>query len=91
MFCNTDAYHIEYIRPSDLAGRVQMKGRGGTRLQPGVDYLEKTLEFPANDATLTITAGEIEQDLKIKYEHAFLFLKVKDYLSDREGKFFAMI
>lgn len=44
----------------DIAGRVEVTGRGGTILQPGVDALEKANNFPVTDPLLIITDGYIE-------------------------------
>ena len=72
VFCDADAYDIGYVTPEDIAGRVKVEGRGGTVLQPAVDLLEGTKDFPKNAPILIITDGYIEEDLKVKREHAFL-------------------
>ena len=41
-------------------------------LQPGVDCLEQANDFPKDGPILIITDGEIENDLKVRREHAFL-------------------
>ncbi|MBP3761254.1 MAG: hypothetical protein J6I55_07275 [Ruminococcus sp.] len=72
VFCDAQAYDIGYIAPEDIAGRVMVKGRGGTILQPAVDLIENAKDFPKNGPVLIITDAGIEQDLKVHYEHAFL-------------------
>lgn len=72
VFCDADAYDIGYVSPDDIAGRVAVKGRGGTVLQPAVDLLENAKDFPKNAPLLIITDGYIEDDLTVKREHAFL-------------------
>ncbi len=37
IFCDADSYDAGYISPEDIAGRVSVKGRGGTQLQPGIN------------------------------------------------------
>mgnify|MGYP000193891040 FL=1 len=64
--------YLKYLAPEDIAGRVKVTGRGGTILQPGVDCLEQANDFPKDGPILIITDGEIENDLKIRREHAFL-------------------
>ena len=64
--------YIKYLAPEDIAGRVKVTGRGGTILQPGVDCLEQANDFPKDGPILIITDGEIENDLKVRREHAFL-------------------
>lgn len=72
VFCDANAYDIGYVAPEDIAGRVIVKGRGGTVLQPAVDLLEKAKDFPKNAPILIITDAEIENNLKVHHEHAFL-------------------
>lgn len=72
VFCDAQAYDIGYVAPEDIAGRVMVKGRGGTILQPAVDLLENAKDFPKNGPILIITDAGIEHDLKIHHEHAFL-------------------
>ena len=64
--------YLKYLAPEDIAGRVKVTGRGGTILQPGVDCLEQANDFPKDGPILIITDGEIENDLKVRREHAFL-------------------
>ena len=72
VFCDADAYDAGYVAPEDIAGRVMVKGRGGTALQPAVDLLEHAKDFPKNGPILIITDAGIEPDLHIHHEHAFL-------------------
>lgn len=72
VFCDADAYDIGYVAPEDIAGRVEVIGRGGTVLQPAVDLLENAKDFPKDAPILIITDGYIESDLRISHEHAFL-------------------
>lgn len=72
VFCDAQAYDIGYIAPEDIAGRVMVKGRGGTILQPAVDLLENAKDFPKNGPILIITDAGIEHDLMVHHEHAFL-------------------
>lgn len=46
VFCDAAAYDAGYMAPEDVAGRVRVRGRGGTVLQPGVDLLESAEDFP---------------------------------------------
>lgn len=91
IFCDAYPYDIGYVSPDDIAGRVEVKGRGGTVLQPAVELLESAKDFPKKAPILIITDGEIEADLRIKREHAFLIPKGK-YLPFRpSGKVFCFI
>lgn len=72
VFCDAQAYDAGYLSPDDIAGRVCVKGRGGTVLQPGIDLLEKARDFPRDGPILVITDGMIEEHIAIKHEHAWL-------------------
>lgn len=88
VFCDADAYDIGYVAPEDIAGRVQVKGRGGTVLQPGVNVLEHAKDFPKNGPILIITDGEIESNLQVRHEHAYLIPKGKRLPYRPKGKVF---
>lgn len=75
VFCDAYAYDAGYLAPEDIAGRVNVKGRGGTILQPGVDLLVNAKDFPKDGPILIITDGEIEDHMNITHEHAFLLPK----------------
>ena len=72
VFCDAQPYDAGFIAPEDIAGRVSVKGRGGTVLQPAVDLIEGAKDLPGNAPILIITDGGIENDLKVHREHAFL-------------------
>lgn len=88
VFCDADAYDIGYVTPEDIAGRVRVEGRGGTVLQPAVDLLERAEDFPKNAPLLIITDGEIEPDLYVHREHAFLIPEGKVLPFRPRGKIF---
>ncbi len=73
VFCDADAYDAGYLAPEDIAGRVRVKGRGGTVLQPGVDLLLDAKDFPKDGPILIITDGWIEEHLSLGgREHAYI-------------------
>jgi len=71
VFCDAAVYDQGYVPPDDIAGRVRVKGRGGTVLQPGVDLLEKSPDFPQDGPVLIITDGWCDV-LRVRRDHAFL-------------------
>lgn len=71
VFCDAMPYDQGYVSPEAIADRVQIKGRGGTILQPGIDLLIKAEDFPDTAPLLIITDGWCDR-LKIPREHAFL-------------------
>ena len=54
-----------------IAGRVKVRGRGGTILQPGVDLLEQAENFPKDGPLLVITDAWCDK-VSVHREHAFL-------------------
>lgn len=71
VFCDAAAYDQGYVAAEEIAGRVKVKGRGGTVLQPGIDLVERAHDFPEAGPILIITDGACDR-LRIKREHAFL-------------------
>jgi predicted metal-dependent peptidase len=71
VFCDAAPYDEGYVRPEDVAGRVRIKGRGGTVLQPGFDLLDDSRDFPKDGPVLIITDGMCDV-LRVRRDHAFL-------------------
>ena len=77
VFCDAAAYDAGYLSSAEIADRVQVKGRGGTRLQPAVDLLEHAADFPKDGPILIITDGQIENRLMVRRKHAYLLPRGK--------------
>lgn len=71
VFCDAAAYDQGYMAPEDIAGRVEVKGRGGTILQPGIDLLENAADFPRDGPVLIITDGYCDT-FQVRRDHAIL-------------------
>jgi predicted metal-dependent peptidase len=71
VFCDAFAYDAGYMRPDDIAGRVKVRGRGGTVLQPGIDLLERGADFPKSGPILIVTDGFCDR-FEVRREHAIL-------------------
>ena len=71
VFCDAMAYDQGYVPAEEIGDRLQVKGRGGTVLQPGIDLLDKAEDFPESGPVLIITDGECDV-LRVRREHAFL-------------------
>lgn len=76
VFCDAVAYDAGYLLTSDIAESVQVKGRGGTLLQPGIQLLENAPDFPKDAPILIITDGECDR-LLVKRKHAYIIPKGK--------------
>ncbi|MFE3107434.1 hypothetical protein ACFXKJ_31515 [Kitasatospora indigofera] len=71
VFCDAAPHDAGYLPVTEIAGRVRVRGRGGTVLQPGVDLLERAEDFPGAAPLLLITDGECDV-LRVRREHAYL-------------------
>ncbi|MEL6978048.1 MAG: VWA-like domain-containing protein [Pseudomonadota bacterium] len=69
--CDAAAHDAGYVEPEALLERVEIHGRGGTALMPGVRALERARDFPQDGPILVITDGACDI-LHIEREHAFL-------------------
>ncbi|WP_217595348.1 VWA-like domain-containing protein [Cohnella sp. GbtcB17] len=76
VFCDAAAYDAGYISSEEIAGKVKIKGRGGTVLQPAIDLIENSRDFPETGPILVITDGECDR-LTIRRDHAFIIPKGK--------------
>jgi len=90
VFCDAAAYDAGYMQPSDIAGRVKVKGRGGTILQPGIDLLSKAEDFPKDAPLLIITDAECDRVMLYGREHAFLIPYGANLPFVAKGKVFRM-
>lgn len=72
VFCDAAAYDAGYLPVETIAGRVKVRGRGGTALQPGVTLLETADDFPADGPILIITDGFCENAIRVRRDHAYL-------------------
>ncbi len=77
VFCDAEAYDAGYMSPEMIADRVEVKGRGGTKLHPGINCLEQAKDFPKDGPILIITDGMIEDQLYVRHRHAYLLPKGK--------------
>jgi predicted metal-dependent peptidase len=71
IMCDAQAYDEGFIAIERLKRPYQIKGRGGTVLQPAVNLLESDNTFPPQAPILIITDGMIDH-LSIEREHAYL-------------------
>lgn len=72
VFCDAMAYDQGIMSPDEIAGAVKVRGRGGTRLQPGIDLLNHDPSFPKDAPLLVITDGECDRLSFAGRSHAFL-------------------
>jgi predicted metal-dependent peptidase len=90
VFCDAEAYDAGYMKPEDIAGTVKVKGRGGTVLQPGIDLLNKSEDFPKEAPILIITDGYCDKVILHGREHAFLVPQGANLPFEPKGKVFRL-
>ena len=61
IFCDATFYDQGYMSPENIASRVKIQGRGGTVLQPAINYLNAQADFPEDGPVLIITDGYCDQ------------------------------
>jgi predicted metal-dependent peptidase len=71
VFCDAAACDAGDLPVDEIAGRVGIRGRGGTVLQPAIDLLQRAPDFPPDGPLLIITDGECDV-LRVRRTHAFL-------------------
>jgi predicted metal-dependent peptidase len=74
VFCDTAAYDAGYMSPDAIIGSVRVRGRGGTVLQPGIDFIESAKDFPKDGPILIITDAMCDR-FNVKREHAIMIPK----------------
>lgn len=69
--CDAAPYDMGYMEAQDIAHRVEIKGRGGTVLQPAITLLEGSADFPKDGPLLIITDADCDR-LDVRRSHAYL-------------------
>jgi len=72
VFCDAAAYDQGIMHPDEIAGSVKVRGRGGTKLQPGIDLLDDDPKFPKDAPLLIITDGACDRLNLRGRKHAYL-------------------
>ncbi len=69
--CDAAVHDSGFVAPESLLGLVEVRGRGGTVLQPAFEQLDRAADLPKTAPVLVITDGQCDT-LRIAREHAFL-------------------
>ncbi|WGM38051.1 VWA-like domain-containing protein [Caulobacter sp. NIBR1757] len=69
--CDAGVHDMGYVAPESLLGSVEVRGRGGTVLQPAIARLLQDVRFPKDAPILIITDGGCDT-LSLSREHAYL-------------------
>lgn len=88
VFCDAAAYDQGAQPPESLLESVYIQGRGGTRLQPGIDLLERAEDFPKDAPILIITDGQCEHLHLRGRTHAYLLPRGRRLSFAAKGEIF---
>lgn len=69
--CDAGVHDMGFVEPEALMGKVEIRGRGGTVLQPAILLLEQDERFPEDAPILVITDGACDE-LSCRRQHAYL-------------------
>lgn len=72
VLCDAAPYDQGFVAPTDLRGVYPLKGRGGTVLQPALNFLVSRPDFPPKAPVMVITDGWCEEELVCPREHCFV-------------------
>jgi predicted metal-dependent peptidase len=72
VLCDAAPYDRGFVAPSDLRGVFSVQGRGGTVLQPAVNFLVSRPDFPASAPVMILTDGWCEEEILVPREHCFV-------------------
>jgi predicted metal-dependent peptidase len=78
ILCDAAPYDKGIVAPTDLRGVYAVQGRGGTVLQPAINYLLSRPDFPPAAPIMIITDGWCEEELIVPREHCFLLPRRRD-------------
>lgn len=72
VLCDAEPYDQGFVAPTELRGVYPVKGRGGTVLQPALNFLHRQPDFPPGAPIMIITDGWCEEELLIPRDHCFV-------------------
>ncbi|MDR3353613.1 MAG: VWA-like domain-containing protein [Synergistaceae bacterium] len=88
VFCDAAAYDAGYMPPDAIMENIRVRGRGGTILQPGIDFLERAEDFPKKGPILIITDSYCD-NFVVRREHAIMIPKGRRLPFRPRGEVFA--
>lgn len=72
ILCDAQPYDRGVINPTELRDVYSIQGRGGTVLQPALNYLVNQRDFPVNAPIMILTDGWCEEEILCQRDHCFL-------------------
>lgn len=72
VLCDAAPYDRGIVSPTDLRGIVSVQGRGGTVLQPAINFLIRRADFPPTAPIMIITDGWCEEEILCPRDHCFV-------------------
>ena len=72
VLCDAAPYDRGSVAPTEMRGIFSVQGRGGTVLQPAINFLLSRPDFPPAVPIMIITDGWCEEELTVPRDHCFL-------------------
>ena len=72
VLCDAAPYDRGVLAPTDLRGVVSVQGRGGTVLQPAINFLLRRPDFPTTAPIMILTDGWCEEEIVCPRGHCFI-------------------
>jgi predicted metal-dependent peptidase len=72
VLCDAAPYDRGFVLPGDLRGLYPVKGRGGTALQPAINFLLTRPDLPPAAPLMILTDGWCEEELVVPRPHCFV-------------------
>jgi predicted metal-dependent peptidase len=79
MLCDAAPYDRGIVAPTELRGVFAVQGRGGTVLQPAINFLLSRPDFPPAAPIMILTDGWCEEELTVPREHCFLLPRKSEH------------
>jgi predicted metal-dependent peptidase len=85
VLCDAQPYDRGIVPPTDLRGVFSVQGRGGTVLQPAINFLIRRADFPPTAPIMVITDGWCEEEILCPRDHCFVLPRATQIDAKQRG------
>jgi len=85
VLCDAAPYDRGIVSPTDLRGVVSLQGRGGTVLQPAINFLIRRADFPVTAPIMILTDGWCEEEILCPRDHCFILPRATQIDAKEKG------
>ncbi|MBC8136073.1 MAG: peptidase [Fibrella sp.] len=86
VLCDAAPYDRGIVPPTDLRGVFSVQGRGGTVLQPAINFLLRRADFPPTAPIMVITDGWCEDEILCPRDHCFVLPRAPQVDAKQKGE-----